>query len=232
MAAAPRFDEVTEISLAWCQDVVDKLSDHLRASRCFDEKAVKYTVLKMLVATEAEWFIHYDHGSEYVMWGDDEEPIIDLSNLGELAGRHVYCMNCSSGKGLGAHAVEKGVLEYWGYVDVVSFTTDAIAEFGEAFNYGILTAVREGRWLKDVLEEARQHGYDIADKLRQEGKILAAACLVQDMNILHVFYEGGSPPPEPECWLSSALLRIFGWNGLWWFRMLRQRIFPEKKLVS
>lgn len=171
--------------------------------------------------------MHFDHGSEYVMWGDDEEPIIDLSNLDRLAGMHVYTMNCSSGKGLGAHAVEKGVLEYWGFVDVVVFTTDAIAEFGEAFNYGIVRAVAEGTWLKDVVEEARQRGYDIADKLREEGKILAAAALVRDMSIMHVFYEGGPPPPEPECWLSRGLLRVFGWNGLWFFRMLRQRILPE-----
>lgn len=232
VAAAPRFDEVTEFSLEWCKAAVDELLPYFRMSRCFDEKAVKDIVLEMLVASKAEWFMHYDHGSEYVMWGDDEKPIIDLSNLGELAGKHVYCMNCSSGKGLGAHAVEKGVLEYWGYVDVVAFTTDAIEEFGEAFNYGILRAASEGKWLKDVLEETRQHGYDIADKLRDEGKIFAAATLVKDMHILHVFYEGGPPPPEPECRLSSALLRLFGWNGLWFFRMLRQRIFGEKLQVS
>ena len=211
--------------------LVDKLSGHLPVMSCFDEEAVKEHVLERLVAEGAVWFMHYDHGSEYVMWGDDEEPIIDLSNLGELAGKHVYCMNCSSGKGLSTHAVAKGVLEYWGYVDVVAFTTDAVDEFGEAFNYGIVRAVSEGRWLKDVLEETRQHGYDIADKLRLEGKILAAAALVNDMNILHVFYEGGPPPPGPECGLSRILQRLFGWNGLWFFRMLRQRIFPEKRLV-
>lgn len=227
MAAAPLFDEATEISLGWCRTVVDVVSGYLRVMRCFDEDAVKDDVLKMLVGTKAEWFMHYDHGSEYVMWGDDEEPIIDLSNLAELAGKHVYCMNCSSGKGLGAHAVGKGVLEYWGFMDVVSFTTDAVEEFGEAFNHGIVMAVSEGKWLKDVLEEARQHGYDIADTLRGQGKIIAAASLVRDMNILHVYYEGGPPPPEPECGLSRALLRLFGWNGLWWFRMLRQRILPE-----
>lgn len=232
MAAAPRFDYVTEISLGWCQDAVDGISEHLRVITCFDEEAVKDDVLKWLADTRAEWFMHYDHGSKYVMWGDDEEPIIDLFNLGELAGKHVYCMNCSSGKGLGAHAVAKGILEYWGYVDVVSFTTDAIAEFGEAFNHGIIKAVVEGKWLKDVVEETRQRGYDIADTLRDEGKILAAACLVGDMNILRVYYKDGPPPPDPECGMSRILLRYFGWNGLWWFRTLRQRISSEKHPLS
>lgn len=228
VAAAPRFDLATDESIKWCRKAVDQVSVHMRVMECFDEQAVQDHVLKVLKMTGAEWFMHYDHGSEYVMWGDDEEPIIDLSNLGELAGMHVYCMNCSSGKGLGAHAPSLGVLEYWGYNGPVSFTTDAVDEFGEAFNYGIIAATAGGKWLKDVVEEARQHGYDIADELLAQGKIFASAALVRDMNLLHVYYEGGPPPPDPECRLSRGLKRLFGWNGLWLLRMIRQMIFPEK----
>jgi len=173
-----------------------------------------------------------DHGSEYVLWGDDEEPIIDLSNLHKLAGMHVYCMNCSSGKGLGAHAVGKGILEYWGYLDSVAFTTDALEEFGDVFNYGIIASVAEGRWLKDVVEEARQRGYDTADMLREGGKILAASAMVRDMNILHVYYEGGPEPPEPECGFSRLAKRLFGWNGLWLLRMLRQKLLGPKRALD
>lgn len=173
--------------------------------------------------------MHYDHGSEYVMWGDDEKPIIELSNLHKLAGTHVYCMNCSSGKGLGAHAVGKGVLEYLGYNDVVSFTTDALEEFGEVFNYGIIKAMAEEKGLRDIVETMREHGYQVADQLTAEGKILGASCLVNDMKILHVYYEGGPPPPDPECGLSRILKNLFGWNGLFLFRMVRQRLFPEKR---
>jgi len=83
-------------------------------------------------------------------------------------------------------------------------------------------AVAEGKWLKDVVADARQHGYDIADTLREEGKILAAAALVRDMNILYVYYEGGPEPPE--CMASRLIKNLLGWNGLWLFRMLRQKL--------
>jgi len=229
LAAAPKFDEVTEISLDWCGQAMDEIADKIDIFDFYDREAVRSQVLQALDDKIPQWFVHYDHGSEYVMWGDDEKPIIDLSNLDRLAGMHVYCMNCLSGKGLGAHAVGKGILEYWGYVDSVAFTTDALEEFRDVFNYGIVMAVVEGKWLKDVVEEARQHGYDTADRLREENKIMAASAMVRDMNILHVYYEGGPEPPEPECSFSLLAKRLFGWNGLWLLRMLRQKLLgPER----
>jgi len=229
MAAAPKFDEVTKISLDWCSQAMDVISDKIEVLDFYDGEAVNGRVLQALKDKRPQWFVHYDHGSEYVLWGDDEEPIIDLSNLDRLAGMHVYCLNCLSGKGLGAHAVGKGVLEYWGYLDSVAFTTDALEEFGDVFNYGIIVSVAEGRWLKDVVEEARQRGYDTADSLREEGKILAASAMVRDMNILHVYYEGGPEPPEPECRFSRLVKRLFGWNGLWLLRMLRQKLLGSAR---
>jgi len=225
IAVAPLFDDVTVYSIAWTKKAIKEIEGKIEIIEFLDERAVKEKVGRELDKTpKPEWFMHMDHGSEYVLWGDDEEPIIDLSNLDRLAGMHVYCLNCLSGKGLGAHAVGKGVLEYWGYLDSVAFTTDALEEFGDVFNYGIIVSVAEGRWLKDVVEEARQRGYDTADSLREEGKILAASAMVRDMNILHVYYEGGPEPPEPECRFSRLVKRLFGWNGLWLLRMLRQKL--------
>lgn len=203
---------------------MDQISDKIEILDFYDREAVKDYVLPALKDKRPQWFVHYDHGSEYVLWGDDEEPIIDLSNLDRLAGMHVYCMNCSSGKGLGAHAVGKGVLEYLGYNDVVSFTTDALEEFGHVFNYGIVMAMADKKWLKDVVEPMRENGYQVADQLLAEGKILGSSCMVKDMNVLHVYYDGGPPPPDPECWFSRLAKGLFGWNGLWFLRMLRQKL--------
>lgn len=208
---------------------MDEISDKIEILDFYDREAVKDYVLPALKDKRPQWFVHYDHGSEYVLWGDDEEPIIDLSNLDQLAGMHVYCMNCSSGKGLGAHAVGKGVFEYLGYNDVVSFTTDALEAFGAVFNYGIVMAIAEEKWLKDVVEPMRENGYQVADQLLAEGKILGSSCMVKDMNILHVYYEGGPPPPDPECWFSRLAKRLFGWNGLWFLRMLRQKLRSSRR---
>jgi len=208
---------------------MDEISDKIEILDFYDREAVKDYVLPALEDKRPQWFVHFDHGSEYVLWGDDEEPIIDLSNLNRLAGMHVYCMNCSSGKGLGAHAIGKGVLEYLGYNDVVSFTTDALEEFGHVFNYGIVMAMAEEKWLKDVVEPMRENGYQVADQLLAEGKILGSSCMVKDMNVLHVYYEGGPPPPDPECWFSRLAKGLFGWNGLWLLRMLRQKLRSSRR---
>jgi len=210
---------------------MDNISDSIKVLDFYDEEAVKEYVIRALQDRKPQWFVHYDHGSEYVMWGDDEKPIIDLSNLGKLAGTHVYCMNCSSGKGLGVHAVEKGILEYLGYNGVVSFTTDAIDEFGSVFNYGIVKAMEEEKWLKDVVEPMRENGYQVADQLLAEGKVLGSSCMVKDMNILHVYHKDGPEPPDPECWFSRQAKRTFGWNGLWFLRMLRQKLWPRARYI-
>lgn len=229
VAAAAKFDDVTEYSIEWCIDALDAVEPFIGTLECLDEEAVRSIVEAALEGNpKPNWFAHYDHGSEYAMWGDDEKPIIDLSNLDKLAGMHVYCMNCSSGKGLGAHAIEKGILEYLGYMGPVSFTTDAADEFGEVLSFGLVKAITEGLFLKNIEADMRQHGYDVADELEMKGKILAASCMVEDMNLLHVYHEGGPPPPDPECKISRGLLKLFGWNGLHLLRMLRQKAFPDK----
>ena len=218
---------MTEYSIDWCNAALDQINGHTEITKLLDDAAIKSTVEIKLTEVDPQWFVHYDHGSEYVMWGDDEQHLINLSNLDRLAGMHVYCMNCSSGQGLGAHAISLGILEYLGYMDVVSFTTNAAEEFKEALNYGLVKAITEGRFLKDVVEDMRGNGYDIASQLVLDGRIFAAAALVRDMNILHVFYEGGPEPPDPTCFISRILLRLFGWNGLLFFRKWRQKLFPE-----
>lgn len=228
ITAAPLFDEVTEISLGWCKWTMDQIGDLIGIAKLYDEKAVKATVMEAVYATpKAKWFVHYDHGSEYVLWGDDEQPIIDLSNLGELSGMHVYNMNCLSGKGLGPHAPDVGILEFQGYQDSYAFTNDALDEHREATGYGLIKSIKEGKDLKDTVEAMRQHGYELAAKLRDEGKWFAAAVLVSDMNNLVIYYPG-APKPTPECTVSAGIAKLLGWGALLYFRRLRQRISPEK----
>lgn len=226
--AAPQFDEVTEISLDWAKWTLGKIEEHLILVKCYDDLAVKDTVMAEVgKAPKAKWFVHYDHGSEYVLWGDDEQPIVNLSNLSELAGMQVYNMNCLSGKGLGPHAVDAGIIEFLGYREVYAFTTDSLEENRDATSFGLINAVKRGLQLRDIVEEMREHGYELADKLSQEGKWLAAGSLVRNMNNLVCYYPGAPPPPDPECRWSRAIMKIFGWRSLGWLRMLRQRLSPE-----
>lgn len=231
--AAPRWDEATEYSFAWAKWTMEKIEEYVEQTKCYDALAVKESVIaEVRKMPKAKWFVHYDHGSEYVLWGDDAQPIINLDNLGELAGMHVYNMNCLSGKGLGAHALDSGLLEFLGYMESYAFTTDTLTENRDATSYGLIEALRRGLHLKDIVEEMRQHGYEIANALRVDGKWLAAASLVRNMNSLVCYYPGAPPPPPPECPVSRALVRLLGWRSLGFLRRIRQKMFPEKKYAS
>jgi hypothetical protein len=230
IGAAPIFDEVTEISIEWFRWTMDQIAGDITVVRLEDGDAVKATVENALASlSNVEWFTHYDHGNEYVMWGDDEQPIFNLDNLHKLAGLRCYMMNCLTGKGLGPHALDAGILEFLGYRISYAFTTDTLEENKLATAFGLIKAVKENLSLKDVAEPMRQNGYDIADDLRAAGNWIAAATLVRNMNNLVVYCATCPPPPEEEdCPVSNMILKLFGRRALGYLRRLRQKLFPEK----
>lgn len=230
LGVAPLFDKVTEYSLEWYKDAISQVREFCEVSSLVDDHATRYWVEGSLKMILPDIFIHYDHGSDYVMWGDDEKPAVDLDNLDLLKNVRVYTMNCSSGKGLGSHAVGRGVKEYLGYLDVVSFTTNQTDKFKTAFNYGLIKAIREGKMFYEVLESMRDYGYLLADEMRASGDFLGASCLARDMDILHCYYDGGADPPDPECIVSRIIKDIFGWRALFHLRRLRQRIVGESRI--
>jgi hypothetical protein len=139
--------------------------------------------------------VHYDHGNETELIGANGEPVIDLTNTELLSGREVYCMNCLSAKVLGARAYsDYGCKAYWGYTDVVSFTTDALAEFKQALNHGFFLRLEGLSWEECVLK-TKKVMQQLANQLALEGKIIASVAMTNDMNAL-VCYNGGSEPPK------------------------------------
>lgn len=230
---APRFDEATQYSYDWFLWTMSEIDHAITVVKLLEAEAVKdRTIQELHRDPKPSWFVHYDHGDNYVLWGNDKNPIINLDNLQELAGMRVYNMNCLSGSpdGLGGHALAAGILEFLGYRDIYSFTLDSLEEHKQATGFGLIKAITEGKQLKDIVEEMRQNGYNLADKLNAEGKWPAASALVTDMNNLICYAEGAPPPPEPECTVSRGLLHLFGWEGLRKFRAMRQRLFPESPL--
>lgn len=209
----PRFDTATKYSWEWCQEIVDLLERE--GKRYIDlsiADAVRSTVEAALKANPDAMLLHYDHGGEDCLYGNDAKPAIDLANNKLLKNRVSYNMNCSSAKRLGADSTLRYDTIYWGYMDVVSFTTDATNEFKEAFNYGFKLFLQIGGDWAVVLRLTKEKMTEIIDGLIKKGKVFAATHLRRDRDILVCYTPENppEPPPPSDCPIRGALIFLFG----------------------
>jgi len=199
----PRFDDPTQNTFAfaeeillWCQqagiDIVELA----------EGEAIRTNVVREL-SKGADLFIHYDHGDENALIGQDEKAVIDLNNCALLAEKEVYTLACLSAKKLGPEVWRKGGT-YWGYVEVVSFTTDALAEFQEAFNCGFRYRFIEGDTRQSALTRAKETFTRLAYELVFAGKTFAAIFMRENGDNL-VYLNAHEPEEEKEGCLLGLL---------------------------
>lgn len=219
---APEFDEPTEYSYKWNERLRDQIGDRMEKILLLKSDALRNNLEQALKENPDAILIHYDHGSEDAIYGQDGNPAIDLNNVILLKGRIAYNMNCLSAKILGKVAYEDGCKAYWGSVEVVSFTTDAEEEFCRAFNFGLLYWLEGHSW-KETLEETKREMTKIIDELVKQGNGMAAMLLREDRDALVCYDE--SPPPQETCPVSRMIVSAFGFKTLTRLRRLRSRIF-------
>jgi hypothetical protein len=201
----PKFDDVTPYTFAfaaeilqWCQEagisVVDLAEGEAIRARVEEELQKGFDL-----------FIHYDHGDETALIGQDEKAVIDLSNCDFLKDKETYTLACLSAKSLGAEVWRRGG-KYWGYVEVVSFTTDALPAFQESFNCGFKFRFIEGNSHQDALARAKETFDDLAVMLVDAGNIFAAICMRQNRDSLR--YYNANTPEEGGKGCLLALLKL------------------------
>lgn len=219
----PRFDEPTQCTfdfaaqiLQWCRqanfDIVELAEGEAIRSRVEEE-----------LARGVDLFIHYDHGNEDALIGQDEKAVIDLKNCHLLAKIETYTLACLSAKNLGVEVWRKEG-KYWGYTEVVSFTTDSLPEFQEAFNCGFRYRFIEGDTYATSLKLAQDTFDQLALQLVAKGKTFAAISMRMNRDSMR-YYNGGSPGPTGGCLLGLLKLipRLF---------MTTTRIIKQKGLVT
>lgn len=202
----PRFDEATQHTFAfageilqWCQqagiDVIELAEDD----------AVRLAVEKALQRFNPDILVFYDHGDEDCLWGQGgDEAVIDLKNADLLAGKEVFTLACLSAKELGPEVWSKGGT-YWGYTDIVSFTTDALDSFRESFNCGFRYRWLEGNSRENALSRAKDTFTRLSFELVDAGKTFAAICMRENGENL-VYLNAHKPEEKGGCLL--ALLKL------------------------
>ena len=206
LIVAPLFDDVTVDTFDEAQDVINYLKEKNVEYKCLlDNEATEEKVTKTLAEFPKCNFGHWDHGSPDAVWGDDNKPIINMSNVEILRNRDCYNSNCSSADKLGKEVWKLGGV-FWGSTDLVSYTRDALKEFKEAFNYGIKRRIDGFSWA-ECLEKTKTRMTELADMLVDAGKTLAGACMREDRDIL-VCYTPSCPPTPEDTWCPFRKLAL------------------------
>lgn len=204
----PIFDDVTVITDDEAKDAIDYMKNHnAEVIDLPDEKAVRENFEHALKENPEANVAHWNHGSPEAWIGDDEKPVLDLKNVKLIEGREAFASNCSSAQKLGKEAHKHGCI-YFGYEDVVSFTTDALDEFKEAFNFWIKRRI-DGLSPVEALRKTKEKMTELIDKLLESGRVLAAACMRNDRD-LTVCYTPETPPEESDCPFRSFAIRQWG----------------------
>ena len=202
----PRFDEVTPYSFAFAAEILQWCQQAgISVVELAEGEAIRARVEEEL-AKGIDLFIHYDHGNEDALIGQDEKAVIDLNNCHLLASKETYTLACLSAKSLGVEVWRRGG-KYWGYTEVVSFTTDALPAFQESFNCGFKFRFIEGDSHQDALARAKETFGDLALMLVDVGNTFAAICMRQNRDSL-VYYNANKPGEEKPGGCLLALLKL------------------------
>jgi hypothetical protein len=212
----PEFDEATKYSFLWAQKIIDKLIElkipYIDLKR---EQAIKILVEEAIIENYPNiGVIHYDHGSEDAIYGNDAEPVIDLTNNFLLEKLEIFNMNCLSAKKLGVDSYWRYDTIFWGSWEEIAFMTSDLDAFERALNFPILMRLSgETDWNK-IMDATLENDNKIIDELTANGKVFSAAILVKDRDARRVWTEKTPPPSqESECAFRKLALKIFGQKG-------------------
>jgi len=208
----PRFDEPTQHSFAFAGEILQWCRQAgISVIELAEADAIRAKVAGEL-AKGVDLFIFYDHGDEDALIGQDEKAVIDLENAELLAGKEVFTLACLSAKELGPEVWSKGGT-YWGYTEVVGYTTDSLSEFQEAFNCGFRFRFIESDSRKNALSRAKETFTRLALELVDAGKTFAAICMREDGDAL-VYLDAHKPEEKEGCLLALLKLPIRGFSSL------------------
>jgi len=207
----PSFDEATSYSYKWCGRLIEEVKDKVSFVDLEKNKAIRSEVERIIEIEAPKVIIHYNHGNEDRWIGQNEQPVMNLDNVGLLKDRIAYSMNCLSAKKLGVEAYKIGCTVYFGYIESFSFTTYDEQMFCEGANYGlILYTEGESNWAtikRKVFEKFSQ----LIDKATDPWTKL---WLRNDRDALRIYAEGVDMP-ESDCPARQVGIRLLGLKVGW-----------------
>jgi hypothetical protein len=202
------FDSPTGYSFEWSREIKSLLEEKGYTVIDISGRPLsRAEVEKALTENPNALFVFYNHGNEDCLWASETEKAVDEGNVQLLASRECFTMACLSAKQLGVQAYKVGCLAYWGYVEVFSFSTEALDEFREFANSGLKFRL-EGKTWEESLQLAKELADELCQKLVEAGKYIASVLLKQDADALRCYTPNN--PPTSSCTLRKTAIRLFG----------------------
>ena len=210
---APKFDEATEYSYLWNEDLIA-----LFGASNLKKNLVKEDARRSIVRNyfpKYDTLIFYDHGSENGLWGGPEalDPVMifDTSDTPNFKDTRIYTMACLSSKKFGLEAYKHGCKEYWGAVESIAFTLAEHHLFGEVFNLGVMLRFKYNKPIKEVLKAMEDKFNENIDKTNN---IFTKALLRADRDMWRCWSDETPPDPdESDCTFRRLAVRLFGAKG-------------------
>lgn len=134
-----------------------------------------------------DFIIHYDHGSSYALYGQNNNaitPVLDASNIALFNGKAASTVSCESAMGLGPLAIDSDARAYLGYDDlhwVHLWYVSKFTEASNAANYALL----EGKTYQQAYDIAIQKYNEKYDELAPVDAS-AAGLMLHDRDHLQV----------------------------------------------
>ena len=110
-----------------------------------------------LTQVKPKLIVHYGHGREDALLGQNDAPLFTLDNASQLRGVAVYTVSCCSGRKF-AEAIERVGGSFIGYSRVFLFNPFNEAPFRESVNVGV-KALIDGKTMGEAYEAGQQE-YD------------------------------------------------------------------------
>ena len=128
--------------------------------------------------------LHYDHGSDYAMYGQDNnqiEAIIDNNDVSLLNGKAASTVSCDTAVGLGPLAITTGARAYLGYSDLNWVYYAWTSQFAAAANAANL-ALLQGQTFQQAYNAALPVFNQNYQYILAQGDTVAAAALLHNRN--------------------------------------------------
>jgi hypothetical protein len=111
----PRFDQATIYTNYFGKKAYAAIGGYYEDIKALKGKDATRANTEDSLHMATDCLFHFDHGGVDKLGGYNKEVILDLDNIDELEGMHVYSYSCLSASKLGPRAVRNGCFSYVGF---------------------------------------------------------------------------------------------------------------------
>jgi len=151
----PSYDSATVTTSRWAKEIIEYAQSRgIEVIDLCGSSADPAKFQEVLEKVKPRLIVHYGHGREDALLGQNDIPLLTLNNVGLLRGLCVYTVSCRSGKKLGDAIADVGG-SFIGHSGVFLFNPFNETPFRESVNTGV-RALIDGKTMGKAYEASQQ----------------------------------------------------------------------------